>query len=953
MAISFTPAKINRGLIKKAAKTTGFMTSVLNRINTDRQNAREDARNKELDAQTTRKLDIEEERNRLTAEAAGIKTKAQQQENKILAQTAQGNVDTGLQFYNKQGELESYYLPTLKGKVGTKYTQKDFMTESRMQLGRILQDLQGENAKGILKAISESPTNWQNYVIDKLETASQKEDLDDGGFSYNGLIMRDFKGYNDIEKFQDLFNAFKTLENKDGSLQDYALELFDERFGMNEALKSTAAGMNYSIVANKTDPSVMNMVLYGKGFKKPDDLSEEDFKALGTNFGRQVKENKKLNTVLSLAKSSGMLSSLNQDSVAVAHLILENKDMLGLDDIINNAGGSKATDLRIKELVKNLQLTTSVINEEVGFAGVQPLGLRETNAEALILAVMAEKHIGNQYNVERTKDGIKATPLKPNIPIETKDIEYYTLVKNSSSDTINTTNELFDINQQIARIEGGKPFRLGSKLGSAVDFTTVTEEVLKQIPQVVATIFRNSEEINTYDAVVRNDLSEYSELNGQNFARLTDAKEQYTKNMTFLSKRLETESNDNLKKVYMLRMRAEGIKVRTAFRIASLVQGGGRGGGRTISNQDFEVIYNSLFKTPGTPEAFTAAMAQVRHEMLKQKVAADTYLEYRQFGFTAANDAVDLAKAYLDAQMSEHYQTGNAYNAVNFLDEIPETLITSVQRNDMVGIFGRRTFFDENNPGNYTHKEGDVSYLTDLGIKKGSIEFLMTSVDKVFEDGKVTDDERKQVAGMYAATIVPLLVKDREDRGFPTDKEELKKDLIKFQFGNAFADLMLDRYESVGASTKKQDTDLNKFRNEAPPEEISSDIPEQQQSTITVPIFTLGSGGQEIKDRNLEITNENSTIGNLSIILGQNQFREKISNLPFRPREYTQAFQNGYIDVQKFLDERKASFDKYEQQPTKGFFDFDRKSMEVPKGNATQEELNLAIYNLIKEITGK
>ena len=58
MAISFTPARINRGLIKKAAQQTGFMTSVLNRINTDRKNAREDARNKELDALKNRELDI-------------------------------------------------------------------------------------------------------------------------------------------------------------------------------------------------------------------------------------------------------------------------------------------------------------------------------------------------------------------------------------------------------------------------------------------------------------------------------------------------------------------------------------------------------------------------------------------------------------------------------------------------------------------------------------------------------------------------------------------------------------------------------------------------------------------------------------------------------------------------------------------------------------------------------
>ena len=953
MAISFTPARINRGLIKKAAQQTGFMTSVLNRINTDRQNAREDARNKELDALKNRELDILETKNQQDAEIMGINKAAKIKENEILTKTAQGQIDSGLQFYNDAGELEAYYLPTLKGKVSGGYKQKDYMQESRMQLGQILQDLQGEKAKGILKAIGESPKNWQNKVIDLIETASQKDDTEDGGFTYNGLIMRDFRGYNDRTTFKELFDAFKSLEGKNTSLEEYALNLYDERFGMNDKLKSTAAGMNYSMIASKNDPKIMNFVLYGDATKVPSDISEEDLKKLGPNFGVQAKQNEKLNTILSLAKSSGILTDVNRDAVAVAHLMLENRDYLGLDDIINNAGGARATDLRIQNLVKNLQFTTSKLNPEQGFQGVQPLALRQTNSEALILATIAEKHIANQYKVERTKDGIKAIPLKPNNPIDPeKDLEYYRLVKNSSDETINTTNTLFSINQQIGRIKGGQAFQLGSKVGALGDFSTVYKETLKKLPEAITTILGIDDSIvNDYESLSQSDLSRdpnFVNLDSENFFKLQSAQKEYGRNMSYLASKLEGETNEDLKKVYILRMRAEGIKVRTAFKIASLVQGGGTGGGRTISNQDFEVIYNSLFKTPGTPQAFTAAMAQVRHEMLKQRITANTYIEYQQFGFNAANDAVDLARAYLDAQMAEHYQTGGAYNATTFLREIPETLITSVQKNDIVGVFGDRTFFDKNNPGKYTHKEGDTTYLTNLGINDDQINTLMNQIDKVFEDGKVTDDERKTVAGLYAVSVVPLIVKDRTDRKFSAEREDIKQDLMDFQFGNKFSDQILDRYEAIQKLQKPKGVIT-----EQPPEEISGDIPQQQQSTLTVPIFTLGSGGQQIKERDLEINIENSTLSNLSTILGQNQFREKISNLPFRQREYIQAFQNGYVDVQKFMDERKAAFDRYEQQPRKGFIDFDRKPMEVPKGNATQEEINLAIYKLIKEITGK
>ena len=853
MAISFTPARINRGLIKKAAKQTGFMTSVLNRINTDRQNAREDARNKELDALKNRELDILETKNRQDAEIMNINKKAALEEKKLLAKTAQGQVDSGLQFYNDAGELEAYYLPTLKDKVSGGYKQKDFMQESRMQLGQILQDLQGEKAKGILKAINESPKNWQNKVIDLLETASQKDDTEDGGFTYNGLIMRDFRGYNDRTTFKELFDAFKSLEGKNTSLEQYALNLYDERFGMNDKLKSTAAGMNYSMIASKNNPKVMEFVLYGEGTKVPSDISEEDLKKLGPNFGIQAKQNEKLNTILSLAKSSGTLTDINRDAVAVAHLMLENRDYLGLDDIINNAGGARATDLRIQNLVKNLQFTTSKLNPEQGFQGVQPLALRQTNSEALILATMAEKHISNQYKVERTKDGIKAIPLKPNNPIDPeKDLEYYRLVKNSSDETINTTNELFSINQQIARIKGGQAFQLGSKVGALGDFSTVYKETLKKLPEAITTILGIDDSIvNDYESLSQSDLSRdpnFVNLDSENFFKLQSAQKEYGQNMSYLASKLEGETNEDLKKVYILRMRAEGIKVRTAFRIASLVQGGGTGGGRTISNQDFEVIYNSLFKTPGTPQAFTAAMAQVRHEMLKQRVTANTYIEYQQFGFNAANDAVDLARAYLDAQMAEHYQTGGAYNATTFLREIPETLITSVQKNDIVGVFGDRTFFDKNNPGKYTHKEGDTTYLTDLGINDNQINTLMNQINKVFDDGKVTDDERKKVAGLYAVSVVPLIVKDRENQGLSTERKGIKQDLLDFQFGNKFSDQILDRYEAIQKLKKQEKEEVTPDFTIPPDTELRRVTSKPDSGPFTVSLNQQsGATGQTIK----------------------------------------------------------------------------------------------------------
>ena len=85
------------------------------------------------------------------------------------------------------------------------------------------------------------------------------------------------------------------------------------------------------------------------------------------------------------------------------------------------------------------------------------------------------------------------------------------------------------------------------------------------------------------------------------------------------------------KEIYLLRAESESLKVRMAFQAASMVQGGGAGGGRTISNNDYEAIYKSLFSA-GTGEAFDRVIMLARQEMAKAMMRAKINHEYGGLG---------------------------------------------------------------------------------------------------------------------------------------------------------------------------------------------------------------------------------------------------------------------------------------------------------------------------------
>jgi hypothetical protein len=229
----------------------------------------------------------------------------------------------------------------------------------------------------------------------------------------------------------------------------------------------------------------------------------------------------------------------------------------------------------------------------------------------------------------------------------------------------------------------------------------------------------------------------------------------------------------------------------------------------------------------------------------------------------------------------------------------------SVQKNDMVGIFGERTFFDKNNPGKYRHEEGDTSYLTNLGVEDSQIKLLTTQIDEVFSDNKVTDDERKVVAGLYAVSVVPLIVKDRADRNYPSGREDIKKDLIKFQFGNAFADQMLNSYEAKfpdnaykSTQIKNQKTDVGaseEFTELKPPVDQKARVDEKSIAIIERDITI----GKDIITSTLNLKRNAVTFNDFNKLMAQKRIQQF---LPQNHRQISRGFKLGYANPKEYLD---------------------------------------------------
>ena len=211
------------------------------------------------------------------------------------------------------------------------------------------------------------------------------------------------------------------------------------------------------------------------------------------------------------------------------------------------------------------------------------------------------------------------------------------------------------------------------------------------------------------------------------------------------------------KEIYLLRAESESLKVRMAFQAASMVQGGGAGGGRTISNNDYEAIYKSLFSA-GTGEAFDRVIMLARQEMAKAMMRAKINHEYGGLGIQR--------------------ELGNVSDRI-----MEDSFRIALRQRDPLGVgieYSNDMTAAEKLEGltsNRPEELGDLLInspedINRLGIDQAEIQAIVSDPE--------TDKSQKAAAlgEVYINKLFPQAYRQSVSKGI-TDTEEIKKQMFK------------------------------------------------------------------------------------------------------------------------------------------------------------------------------
>ena len=212
------------------------------------------------------------------------------------------------------------------------------------------------------------------------------------------------------------------------------------------------------------------------------------------------------------------------------------------------------------------------------------------------------------------------------------------------------------------------------------------------------------------------------------------------------------------KEIYLLRAESESLKVRMAFQAASMVQGGGAGGGRTISNNDYEAIYKSLFSA-GTGEAFDRVIMLARQEMGKAMMRAKINSEYGSVGIQ--RELGDISDRLMDESFKIALKQRDPLSvSINYND-------TMSAEEKIAGLTGDRP-----------EELGDllVNSPEDLNI----LGIDQTEIKNIVSD-QTTNKEQKaaSIGDIYINNLLPQVYKRAVgDKGI-TKMEDIKAEMFK------------------------------------------------------------------------------------------------------------------------------------------------------------------------------
>lgn len=589
---------------------------------------------------------------------------------------SEGLVRAGSGFrFTAAGDAESSPYMHFAPKKG-KGDKLDYEKTNFINLQRLNNELQGPNAAAVKQAIADNPDVWAGLVTRYYDGTSKFQgDLDEGELMrmymlrLSPLSAEEMKNKRtkDMTTFNPLLEAFGNLgadfDNK--SLTDYIKER--NQLQLRNAHKKSDGSFAFYRHKDGSVSLIKNDTVSVNGVK----INQEQKKALnkvGTiDFSNP--KNTSFNNIISVAQGLDQLKSTNEGTKAGASILFMEADNVGFTDVADLGTSVTSNSQQMGKLYNSTKNIFSEVIKE-NDKGYITLGARKAMTDSVGLAYYINNLAKDTIVVDSTNNlttaRIKHTFLEGKAAPKT--------IANAEATVTTATSGIENV-EYILNLQQGIPvefLKSGQALSRGYDiFYKITKGASNLQEFFTTDFFKQSlnqanrnmlttklTEVDAEIAALKKGGFNPLTADGELGATLGKVEEDYANNVAALMK---AKADGTIKEaaggnqtvadqIFEARMEIEAQKIRLAFRLASLVQGGGAGGGRTISNADFEVIYNSLYKS-GTGKTLTNALLRVRHELLKSQVRAENIINYGGVGVHSQISAV--TDAYLDRAYSE------------------------------------------------------------------------------------------------------------------------------------------------------------------------------------------------------------------------------------------------------------------------------------------------------------
>jgi hypothetical protein len=713
---------------------------------------------------------------------------------------AQGLIRAGSGLiYTSAGDTEGtkyLHFDTKKGKDD----KLDYEKTAFLNIQRLNNELKGPNGEALKAAIAENPEAWSQLVTGYYDGLSTFQgNLDEGELSRMYMLrlspmssteMESGKTQ-DMELFSPLLDSFQSLgtayNNK--SLEEY----IKERNQVQLANTFKRSDGSYAFYRHKDG----RVSLIKKDAKKVGNINiSEDQKRSLTKMGVidfSNPQNKEFNSVFAVAQALNQVPNIDDSVRAGASVLFMEDNKINFADVASLGTGVSANSEDMGVLYDQTKNLMTEIIRESG-TGYIPIAARKAMAKTIALGYFT-KQVAPDTLIVDTTNNLTTARIKPNYLANAASP---TVIGNAESqrttarDGIAAVEYILNLQSQIP-IEflksgqtGAGLFDTGYRIGKGL-------QNIKEFFSNIDTIFSGDQKLSaktksiladsfytTESEITRSGYDVAAGIGTDYGAKVRQAQIDYKNNVdSLMIAKSEgvflkaANGNQSLADdMFEKRMLIEASKIRLAFNLASLVQGGGAGGGRTISNADFEVIYNSLYRS-GTGKTLVNALLRVRHELTKAEVRADNLFNYGGMG--VHGDISAITDAYLDRAYSEAnglMRGGKAYiyDSNQSADVRSQDILATTQQAP-----------EQRTLTNYNFSNINDENLSDLGLSKNDSEFQELANLSVNVNFNNPDENQKKINTQYDKKVIEYVLPNIATSLINDPSDPFKKGIDEFR----------------------------------------------------------------------------------------------------------------------------------------------------------------------------